>query len=261
MKASVPQLLLLAAATIVFAFLVISLVSSESSFVQFLQAPASTNATKSAQPLAVDDGDISASPPPDLPRCGHSLLFSSARHGSTWLIDSIEQCRFQNSGKYLKANDNSELWVPGHKLLANATVQEAMERLDGVCSLKVFPITLSHLQDMEKLVVHARDSGAPIMVLRRDPKSVYVSLMKAREQGVWNRVAPGGTDVPQDDLNEADRDFVAFQQNKLRYFEKVLALLKRFDVQFDLFEYEEVSKQEFIVAQNNGCYVHNCNFL
>lgn len=199
---------------------------------------------------------------PTLPLCKHVMLFSAPRHGSTWLVDSIEGCRFRKDGVFYQAIQNSELWTPRHKLLSNVTVGGALNHLRFQCSVKMFPSTFRHLDDVHRLVVQAKRHQVPMVVLLRNPKSVFLSFKRAREHKVWNRVASSDAQIQADEsIDEESEMFRTFEKKRQSHFEMIFEMIRRFRLKVDMFEYEDIKDLPFIVAENNACYIRNCNFV
>jgi len=195
---------------------------------------------------------------PNLPQCGHSVLFSSMRHGSTWLMNSIEHCQFSDGLSYGDANKHTELWRHGASWpLSDVTVSEASEYAEINCSLKIFPFAFK--KDVRSFIEDIIRRGLPILVLQRDPAAVFESLKVARESGKWNKVR-----LP-DKSRTVEVNATSLQAEKARlarYFTKSFTLLKDLGApKVDAFMFEDIHELEYIVARNNGCYIHNCNFL
>jgi len=202
------------------------------------------------------------SQPPSLPRCAHVVMFTSPRHGSTWLVDSIERCKYSNGTKsFGDANWYAELWNPGQRgPLFNLTAEEAVEYIARNGSVKLFPVALE--RDARFVVDAAVRRGFPIFLLRRDAVAVFQSVQNVRIDDVWNRVRKPSRTSEREAVQEDDERFVGMRRNLQKFFEKAEALLSEVGAtKVDDFTFEDIYEQEFIVARNNGCYIHNCNFL
>lgn len=202
-------------------------------------------------------------PPPDLPQCGHALLLTAPRHGSTWLVDSIERCSFRANGTFTTANNNAELWIPSHVALSNISVAHATRHLQQNCSLKLFPQSFTtRPQDAVSMVRVARDTDTPILVLTRSIEAVFVSWRRARSEKVWNLVSAPNQMRNSTVDKELWNAFVPFRDGVIRYFSMVDDVLERLEVRkVDRFAYEDIANKRFVVARKNGCYIRNCNFM
>lgn len=206
---------------------------------------------------------------PEIPVCPHILLFTAPRHGSTWLIDSAERCRYSNSSAKFgertysrDTNPNSELWnKPQNGPLRNISAQGAAEYLHKNGSIKIFPVVVSKYADGLKQIVEIVKNRLPVIVLTRRLDHAHGSLVTAMESKAWNILSNRGTVGEERGADEDDPHYKAYRRRIGNFFEEVRRILNESDVHMvDEFDYDDVKSQEFIEARSSGCYIHNCNF-
>lgn len=203
-----------------------------------------------------------------LPRCENGLIFTGARQGSTWLIDSFEKCMYSSSASPVSGLSFSrdvfrrtELWKhfgEPHLDGTNLTARDALRYITHNTSVKIFPsVFWRRRNDITYMLKRRADYNLTVIVLRRDVQAAWKSWVRARENDVWNGAS--SNEVRGGGVNESLKSY--FEQSRLRYDRGVDMLLGKLDVQFDLFDYDVVRKLRSVVATNNGCVIRNCNFV
>ena len=196
--------------------------------------------------------------------CGRAILFSGARQGSTWLIDSIEKCaysapqsRLYHYNKYVHTVfKRTELWKHFGDTMDK---HDALEYIVSNSSVKIFPsVFWKRRTDLRFLLQKAKLLGIHIFVLRRDVEHTWKSWSIAQVHDVWNGVQANGTGKQ---LEKYHEQYIYFKESRKRYDNAVDNILREEKVMFDLFEFEKVKGQDVIVAKNNRCVIRNCNFI
>lgn len=201
-------------------------------------------------------------PPDGFKRCSHIVLFSAARHGSTWFIDSVEGCTFTrgNSGTYGSLNAQTEIWNSGQDgIVLNMSVEDAVHYVAHNMSLKFFPSPMKFRQDDAAAVIHgAHQHNIPFVMLTRKPESAFKSLLVARETNVWNSVSnrsPESVELPLE-----DKEFIVYRKSISRHFESARNILESKGIPYDVFDYDVVKTVPWIILPKSLCYIRNCNF-
>lgn len=213
----------------------------------------------------------------DIPACGHMLVFTGPRHGSTWFVNNIENCSYsQPDGTFGDLFGHSELWVDRKKgFVSDLTVNEAVEWLQSNTSLKMFPVAWNKRQPFaSQLVLNAHSERVPIVLLARDVRNAFRSMLVSTETGRWkeNAVHSQNPQRHQDDLDEFDSVVDNLIQNndpKWRYFKSKMTshlnaardFLNRKRIPYDLVTYDEFVDIESVVLPNANCVIRNCNFI
>lgn len=199
-------------------------------------------------------------------KCPHVVLFSSARHGSTWFIDSVERCRFSRSGERKEDEPfatsvfrETEPWKHVRSELYNMTGGDVARYVVKNSSIKVFSSTLdANPQGVRNLIRTGAEMGLPFVILRRKPEETYRSLRVAKESGVWNGV--GNVTLSLGDVMKED-GFLKYQNGLQRYYGEIERLLREGGVTtIDSVDYDDIRQLKYIRLQRNDCYVRNCNF-
>ncbi|CDF37077.1 unnamed protein product [Chondrus crispus] len=219
-----------------------------------------------------------------LPLCPHILLFSAARHGSTWFIDSAERCKYSsnplrsnpNRGDHIiysrDINKNSELWHPGREgPLLNISAEDVAEYVRTTGSVKVFPIAMEKSEQAVRIILESikrkdieQHVITPVVILTRRLDDAHNSLLNAKESGVWNKL-PSARDgvegvTKRTEVSEEDQYFRQYRRKRLEYFQDVRTLVRDVDVVSAEFDYDDVKGMKNIEIQDAGCYISNCNF-
>lgn len=197
-------------------------------------------------------------------KCDHVVLFSSARHGSTWFIDSVERCRYSRSSEKL-ANEpfassvfkHTEPWKHKNSPLYAMDGAAVAEYASTNSSVKVFSSTMEiNRPGVEALAREGARLHVPFVVLRREPQATFRSLRVAKETGVWNGV--GSKHVG--NVTQMD-GFDKYKQSIDNYYARVHALLKDAGVvDVDVLDYDVIKELKYIRLEHSACYIRNCNF-
>lgn len=200
---------------------------------------------------------------PLLPSCGRAILFSGARQGSTWFIDSIEHCAYSSPqdrefhwNKYVPhVFKSTELWKHFGEHMDK---HDALEYIVSNSSVKIFPsVFWKRRNDLRYLLNQAKSLGIHVFVLRRDVEHTWKSWSIAQVHEVWNGVKVNATGK---ELDKYEQQYNYFKDSRKRYDDAVDRMLKEEHVTYDLFEFDKVKDQHIIIASNNGCVIRNCNF-
>lgn len=204
-------------------------------------------------------------PPVGMKACGHMILFSAPRHGSTWFIDCVEKCLFSeaNEGKsFGNLNFYSELWNPGQPgPLLNLSVDGAVEYLQKNASVKLFPSAVfQNRNDSIELTSRSYANGVPIVLLTRSPDAASKSNSIAKERGIWNTNLKRSAEEYEQSVRlkstiKADPNFISRVTNHFRLVEEIL---REKDFAFDTVDYDDIKNLEYIELPINNCYVRNC---
>lgn len=216
-------------------------------------------------------------------KCGHILLLSHPRQGSTWFLDCVEGCAFSNryNGTFGKLNAFSELWNVAQKggPLTNISATLAVEFLTSVMSLKIFSTPWEvYPHGVRQVVLNASKRGIPIVILNRRPRDAYLSFERARARNLWNEntYSPSGSDFDSvegkdfnldssqnDVINEKkllnSESFRNFKEFRMKHYERVQAFLKKENIPYDEVDYDDIKAQPTIVLPVANCIVCNCN--
>lgn len=209
-------------------------------------------------------------------QCSHTILISQARHGTTWLLDSVERCRFSRKeqveeGIYGKrVYLDTELWhVYDKAALYNISAQEAVNYVMNNCSVKIFPTALEKLDRFKALVKGGRDLHVPIVVLRRNLTDAFWSYRRAEQSGVWAHVNQGGAEAAenmgatQQNMNDpaTGRALAKWRRESNVYFARVNQLLEKLEVPVDELWYENVTHAKWLYLHSGSCWVRSCNYV
>lgn len=191
--------------------------------------------------------------------CGHVVLVSAARHGSTWLLDSAEGCHSVN-GSYGRVNRLTELW--------NAAQPGPLQRISPLAaaryaranhSVKVFPPALDGAADIAAFFAAVARDETPVFVLRRRLEDSYDSLATARKTKNWTSDRGTVQDVGERRIVK-DGKWEVYYSRMESYFEEVGRVMKASGVVWDELRYEHVIGMTRILGRRNACYIRNCNF-
>lgn len=212
--------------------------------------------------------------PENMKQCGHTILFTAPRHGSSWFIDCIENCSFSvaNYGQsFGNANSLTELWNIDQKSfvetisVVDISVNDAINYVKYNLSIKLFPREFrERIEDSMKFVLASYKNGVPIVILRRNPESASRSLAIARKDVKWNINSNGAitsnNDTERTDIYLQDEQNLAFINSVKLHYDLVDQKLSQLRIPFDSVNYEEIKIQQYIVLPKNQCYVRNCNY-
>lgn len=198
--------------------------------------------------------------------CSHILLFSSARHGSTWFIDSADNCRYSMSAPEDKPFSNTvflmtEPWKHEKSSFANMSGIEVADHVRKNASVKIFSSTLANFRPrVEELLESAgRSMDIPVVILRRDPRSTFSSFQLASETKNWNTRKDSEKVIKID--HDKEKAFQGYKAYLERYFADVQNLIAEKNVtRADIIDYDDIKDLEYIKLKNNDCYIRNCNF-
>lgn len=198
----------------------------------------------------------------DMKPCSHIVLFSAPRHGSTWFIDSVEQCSFTlaNNGTFGSLNSQTEIWNGGQNgVVRDMSTEDAVHYVVHNMSLKLFPTPWKvHRQEAVSIIERAHERGIPIVMLTRQPESALKSLLVAKETRVWNRVANSSSDSVQ--LSVEEEELLDYQNVISKHFDSARQYLESHSIPYDSFDYDVVKSMPQIDLPNSRCFVRNCNY-
>lgn len=150
--------------------------------------------------------------------CQNSVIFTGARQGSTWFIDSIERCAYSRvdpqSGRRLFHPDvfkKTEIWKHfGEPQLdgTDLSAQDALHYVVHNTSIKIFPsVFWRRRQDVTEILQNRQKYKLTILVLRRDVEATWHSWLRAQRSNVWNVASSNATSnvtLHTDVSNDAD---------------------------------------------------------
>lgn len=201
-------------------------------------------------------------------RCARALIITGARQGSTWFIDSVEQCRYssagEGTGERLYADDvfkRTELWKHfGEPALDGTTLDAdaALMYIEHNSSVKIFPsVYYRRKKDVVHMLRNRKKHGFSVFVLRRDVDASWDSWVRAETSQVWN----GAKKEPEGGFNQTLHDMHEyFLESRKRYDSNVDGLLNGFNFEYDVFDYDQIKTKKIIYAERNQCYIENCNY-
>lgn len=204
---------------------------------------------------------------PDLPLCSNAIVFTGARQGSTWFINSLERCSFAdapsaNTSQPRFADDSfkrTELWKHfGEPALdgTNLSATDAVHYIVHNNSVKIFPsVFWRRRDDIAQMLRMRREHNLTVLVLRRDVHAAWDSWRRANRSGVWN----GSVKQVHDEYDPQLHEY--FLASRERYDRGVENFLHKEQVPYDVFDYDQVKGQPYVIAKNNHCYIANCNFI
>lgn len=212
----------------------------------------------------------------DIPYCGHSLVIAGPRHGSTWLVNNIENCSYsQSDGTFGNLHDKSELWIPRpQNLVSNISVYQAEKYISHNSSLKLFPWPWRAFKnDSERLLQYCVKHKIPIVLLGRDVRQAFRSMVLARETNRWNDNNIRNTLIFNSSLIEnveqtvaekiklRTNDWVTFNSQMKQHALSVANYLDKNNFSFDRVAYDSFVKEKEIVLPNSHCKIRNCNYV
>lgn len=209
-----------------------------------------------------------ASPPPA--KCPHVVLFSSARHGSTWFIDSVERCRYSRSPRRRPTEPfdpdvfrATEPWKHPRSPIYALSGADTAHYVRANSSVKVFSSTMAlNPQGVRDLVTNASALHLPFVILRREPRATFESLRVAKHSGIWNgmRNSSGLNDTQIGHLVDQEA-FAKYKATMERHYQFIHGILHQARVTWtDTVDYDRIKAQKYIRLHNNNCYIRNCNF-
>lgn len=202
----------------------------------------------------------------NLKPCNHTILFSGARQGSTWFINSIDKCKYSLNRQHERQDEHqlfvsdvfrkTEIWHQfGKQMDANDTLQYVLRNN----SIKIMPVSFrDHVSEVRSLLKRSKSLGIHVLVLRRDFEATWISYINAVTSNVWNGSTRKSMKAKVENHEQSREQFEKFRRE---YDRQVNKMLEETDVNYDLFDYDTVKDTEIIVAENNRCYIRNCNFL
>lgn len=240
----------------------------------------STHASSNSSTVHVRPGLSKETEDKSLPGCGHVLVFTGPRHGSTWFLNNVENCTYTNSdGTFGKLHDYSELWVPRpFSNVMNMSVADAQDWIVHNVSLKIFPWPWRNRpEDAKQILLHAVKHGVPIVLLERDVYQAYRSIMLALRTKRWDdnaRRTGNGVDTAlsdKEDLNKVDemvdemvksgnRNWIQFKEDMDTHLEAVSEFLMQEHLAYDRVNYDDIVDIPSITLTNARCVIRNCNF-
>lgn len=136
--------------------------------------------------------------------CQNAVIFTGARQGSTWFIDSIQHCMYSRvdpeSGHRLFHPDvfrKTEIWKHfGEPQLdgTHLTAQDALNYVVHNTSIKIFPsVFWRRRHDVAEILRHRQKYNLTILVLRRDVEATWHSWLRAQRSNVWNVASSNAT--------------------------------------------------------------------
>lgn len=227
-------------------------------------------------PAAVQRKNIASSDnTSSLPYCGHSLVISGPRHGSTWFLNNIENCTYsQPDGTFGTLHDESELWIPRpNSKVLNITISEAEHYIIHNVSLKMFPWPWRTYQNnSRRLLHHCKRHKIPIILLQRDPLQAFRSMIIAEVTNNWNKNTIQNYQYKEDHTDHFERlikkhmegrekDWKKFHFHIKQHVASVHAYLDLHKLPHDLVSYEKLINLKIIYLPNAGCKIQNCNFI
>lgn len=194
-------------------------------------------------------------------------MFTGARQGSTWFIDSLERCKYsRNASEDAPYVDDvfkrTEVWKHFGEAQHDSGYMDAdsvLQYIRANGSVKVFPSAFwRRRKEIEEVVRRRAEENIGLAVLRRDTGKTWRSLKTAEEKGVWN-----GNGEQRDWAQEGD-EWEYFEGSRQRYEEGVRVLLEKVGVSVDndvdVLDFDDVKHSEWILLQKAGCVVRNCNY-
>lgn len=144
--------------------------------------------------------------------CERAVIFTGARQGSTWFIDSIQHCAYSTvdgqTGRRLFHPDvfrKTEIWKhfgePGLDG-TNITVPDALEYIVHNTSIKIFPsVFWRRRHDVARILQSRHEYQLSILVLRRDVEDTWHSWLHAQRSHVWNAASTNTTLSPSNSMH------------------------------------------------------------
>lgn len=209
--------------------------------------------------------------------CPHVILFTQARHGSSWLLDSVERCRFSRTeqvepgifGKRVYLD--TELWHVYDESksgrLHSLSPDEVIEYVQRNCSVKIFPPALKSKGHLIRQLMRAGRGLVPFLILTRDLKDAYLSYKEAKRSGNWARVRRQNQlgQVKKNHMRlhskaKNETEYHEFAQWTSAFFRDIRSLLAEEQVPFDEYDYDVVKEQRWLFVKGFNCYIRSCNF-
>lgn len=207
--------------------------------------------------------------PSDAHICPHIAMLSAARHGSTWFVDSVDDCRYSSHVPFDDMEQEkaefaadvfsvSELWSIHEGPLRKISPLSAAEYIKVNASVKLLsPHAVERPGSVRSFLTEVKNQGTPVVLLRRDLGDAFASLSEAQKTGNWAAIKRRGRRRKGKPVGEG---WKAYRAKMEKYFKDGTGLLREVGVKFDEVWYEDVVGQERIWLENAGCYVRNCNF-
>lgn len=211
-----------------------------------------------------------------IPFCGRSLVFTGPRHGSTWFVNNIENCSYsQQDGTFGTLHEHSELWIQGrNSKVANLSLYEAEQYIIHNGSLKLFPWPWStRAQDSKSLVNHCAKHNVPLILLERDVRHAFRSMIVAITTERWNAnkilekehpdpfEADRAVLLANKMINSGHRQWKNFESRMTQHAVSVAKFLASNNFPYDRVIYDSFVKSDSIFLPNANCKIRNCNFV
>lgn len=161
----------------------------------------------------------------------------------------------------------TEIWTGRAGPVEEISPQKALEYVRKNSSVKFMQTTLrEHVDRAEALLRLAKKADVPVVVLRRRAVEAFRSRKEAHDRGDWRVTSyeVGGTSRrEEEELDEAsEAQLKKFTNGLEKYFGVADLLLDKVgNTLVDRFDYDDVKDEEFIHAENSGCYIRNCNYV
>lgn len=130
------------------------------------------------------------------PECRNAVIFTGARQGSTWFIDSIQHCAYshvdsQSGGRLFHPDvfKKTEIWKHfGEPQLdgTDLSAQDALHYVVHNTSIKIFPsVFWRRRNDVAEILRNRFVHKLTILVLRRDVEATWHSWLRAQQSNIW----------------------------------------------------------------------------
>lgn len=197
--------------------------------------------------------------------CPHSIILSSQRHGSTWVVNCLDNCTYSNpetSHFIKKVFVSSELWIWPTGPLATIAPESAVEYVKKNGTIKVFQQSLENrTEQVTELLRHARIRNVPVFFLRRNLRDAYASKLVAKKNWDWRHSVKdqGDGDRSSQQFVNTDNNYVRYRGQMKLYFEK----LARIAGDVPTIWYEDIVHKEWFfvpkVLNGQGCWIRDCS--
>lgn len=210
-----------------------------------------------------------------LPYCGHSLVVTGPRHGSTWFVNNIENCSFSHpDGTFGTLHDQSELWIQRpYSKVANLSVERVEHYVAHNVSLKMFPYPWRTRQhDAKRLLLYCIKHNIPVILLQRDVRHAFQSMVIAKKTNRWNDNAKSSVNSNSNQtriivqsvnnmIASAHKEWTQFEKHMNLHHESVSAFLDLHNLPYDRVIYDHIVNKLHVELQNAQCRIRNCNYV